>query len=94
VDDYDTVIISTPIWLQMLALPTKVFIESADFKGKEVCVFITCGGFYGFSESLKEWISEQNADVKGLFVIKVGEKTDEEIKNEISMHLKNTELLQ
>ncbi len=94
VDDYDTIIISTPIWLQMLALPTKVFIESEDFKGKEVCVFITCGGFYGFSESLKEWISEQNDDVKGLFVIKVGGKTDEEIKNEISIHLKNTELLQ
>ncbi len=93
VDDYDTIIISTPIWLQMLALPTKVFIESADFKGKELCVFITCGGFYGFSDSLREWIVEQDADVKGLFVIKVGGKTDEEIKNEISMHLKNIELL-
>ena len=93
-DDFDTVIISTPIWLQMLALPTKEFIEDTDFKGKEVCVFITCGGFYGFSESLREWIAEQNADVKGLFVIKVGGKTDGEIKNEISMHLKNTELLQ
>ena len=57
-------------------------------------MLINCGGFYGFSESLKEWISEQNADVKGLFVIKVGGKTDEEMKNEISTHLKNTELLQ
>ena len=94
VDEYDIIIISTPIWLQMLALPTKVFIESANFEGKEVCMFITCGGFYGFSESLREWIAEQNADVKGLFVIKVGGKTDEEIKNDISMHLKNTELLQ
>ncbi|MHC5077109.1 MAG: flavodoxin family protein [Planctomycetota bacterium] len=93
VDEYDTIIISTPIWLQMLALPTKVFIESANFEGKEVCVFITCGGFYGFSESLEEWIAEQKADVKGLFVIKVGGKTDEEIKKEISIHLKNTELL-
>jgi flavodoxin len=93
VDEYDTIIISTPIWLQMLALPTKVFIESANFEGKEVCMFITCGGFYGFSDSLREWIAEQKADVKGLFVIKVGGKTDEEIKNEISMHLKNIELL-
>ena len=44
VKEYDTIIISTPIWLQILALPAKVFIESADFKGKEVYAFITCGG--------------------------------------------------
>jgi flavodoxin len=61
IDEFDTVIICTPIWLQMLALPTKVFIEESNFKGKEVYVFITCGGFYG---SLRDWISEQNAEVK------------------------------
>jgi hypothetical protein len=38
---------------------------------------ITCGGFYGFSDSLREWIAEQNSGVKGLFIIKVGGKTDE-----------------
>jgi len=93
VKEYDTVIISTPIWLQILALPTKVFIESAAFKGKEVYAFITCGGFYGFAESLEEWIAEQGAEVKGLFVIKVGGKTDEDIRKEISMHMKDSALL-
>jgi flavodoxin len=93
VKEYDTIIISTPIWLQILALPTKVFIESADFKGKEVYAFITCGGYYGFAESLEEWIAEQGAEVKGLFVIKLGEKTDEDIKKEISLHMKDSALL-
>jgi flavodoxin len=93
VKEYDTIIISTPIWLQILALPTKVFIESADFKGKEVYAFITCGGYYGFADSLEEWIAEQSAEVKGLFVIKVGGKTDEDIKKEISMHMKDSALL-
>ena len=93
VKEYDTVIICTPIWLQILALPTKVFIENADLKGKEVYAFITCGGYYGFAESLKEWIAEQGADVKGLFVIKVGGITDEDLKKEISMHMKDSALL-
>ena len=73
VKEYDTVIISTPIWLQILALPTKEFIEGADLKGKEVYTFITCGGYYGFAESLEEWIAEQGAKVKGLFVIRLAE---------------------
>ena len=89
IDEFDTVIICTPIWLQMLALPTKVFIEKSAFHGKEVYMFITCGGFYG---SLREWISKQNAEVKDVYVVKVGGKKDEEIKKEVSDHLKNTDL--
>jgi flavodoxin len=89
IDAFDTVIICTPIWLQMLALPTKVFIEESDFNGKDVYVFITCGGFYGFSDSLREWISDKNAKVKDIYVVKVGGKTDEEIKQEVSDHLKS-----
>ena len=92
-DEFDTVIICTPIWLQLLALPTKVFIEESDFKGKEVYVFITCGGFYGFYGSLRDWISEQNAEVKDVYVLKVGGKKDEDIKKEASDRLKNTDLL-
>ena len=92
-DEFDTVIIRTPIWLQLLALPTKVFIEESDFKGKEVYVFITCGGFYGFYGSLRDWISEQNAEVKDVYVLKVGGKKDEDIKKEASDRLKNTDLL-
>ncbi len=92
IDEFDTVIICTPIWLQMLALPTKVFIEESDFKGKKVYAFITCGGFYGFYGSLREWISEQNAEVKDVYVVKVGGKKDEAIKKEASDRLKNTDL--
>ena len=92
IDEFHTVIICTPIWLQMLALPTKVFIEESDFKGKEVYVFITCGGFYGFDDNLKEWISDKNADVKDIYVIKVGGKKDEAIKKEVDNDLKNTDL--
>ncbi len=91
-DEFDTVIICTPIWLQMLALPTKVFIEESNLSGNDLYVYITCGGFYGFYGSLREWISEQNAEVKDVYVVKVGGKKDEEIKKEASDRLKNTDL--
>ncbi len=92
-DEFDTVIICTPIWLQMLALPTKVFIEESNLSGKDVYVYITCGGFYGFYNSLREWLSEGNAAVKDLYVLKVGGKKDEEILNELNDHLEETDLL-
>ena len=91
-DEFDTVIICTPIWLQMLALPTKVFIEESNLNGKEVYVYITCGGFYGFYGSLREWISERNAVVKDLYVIKVGGKQDEDIIKELNDHVLKTDL--
>lgn len=91
-DEFDTVIICTPIWLQMLALPTKVFIEESNLNGKEVYMYITCGGFYGFYDSLRGWISEQNAEVNDIYVVKVGGKKDEEIMKQVRDHLKNTAL--
>ena len=90
-DEFNTVIICTPIWLQMRALPTKVFINESNLNGKEVYVFITCGGFYGFYSSLREWISEQNAVVKDLYIINIGGKKDEEIKREVIDHLEETD---
>ena len=45
-------------------------------------MYITCGGFYGFYGSLRDWISEQNAEVKDVYVLKVGGKKDEDIKKE------------
>ena len=92
-DEFDTVIICTPIWLQMLALPTKVFIEESNLSRKDVYVYITCGGFYGFYNSLREWLSEGNAVVKDLYVIKAGGKKDEEILNELNDHMEETDLL-
>ena len=91
-DEFDRIIICTPIWLQMLALPTKVFIEESNLNGKDLYVYITCGGFYGFYNSLREWLSESNAAVKDLYVIKVGGKQDEEILNELNEHLLKTNL--
>lgn len=47
---YDTVIIGSPIWWYHISPPVKTFMQSHNFAGKQVALFVTNGG-YGAGES-------------------------------------------
>ena len=88
-DDYDQVFLCTPVYMQGISPAIKAVIKEVPMKNKEVSVFATCGGFYG---SLMHWfvkrsIRAKGADVQNLYVVKVGGKTDGEIKDQTSAHL-------
>ena len=76
--------------MQGISPAIKAVIKDIPMKDKKVSVFTTCGGFYG---SFMHWfvkrsIKSKGAEVKGLYVVKVGGKTDEEIEAQTSTHLK------
>ena len=44
IDEYDTLIVGTPIWSSRLAPPVKSFLAMYDFAGKKIAPFCTHGG--------------------------------------------------
>ena len=89
-NDYDQILLCTPVYLQGISPAIKSVIKDIPMKGKKVSVFTTCGGFYG---SFMHWfvknsIKSKGAEVQGLYVVKVGGKTDEEIEDQTATHLK------
>lgn len=95
IDDYDTVIICAPIWMQNLSSPARTFIKQSDLKGKPFYLFITYGGRLTEENKngIEKWLIEQGVALKGVYGSAVGDKTEEEIKKHINDHLKSTELL-
>lgn len=43
-DDYDTVILGTPLWAWTMAPPLKTFISTNSLKGKKLAFFVSSGG--------------------------------------------------
>ncbi len=89
-DDYEKIFLCTPIYMQGISPAIKAVIKDIPLKDKKVSVFATCGGFYG---SLMHWfvkrsIRSKGAEVQGLYVVKVGGKTNEEIEEQTATHLK------
>ena len=89
-DDYEKIFLCTPIYMQGISPAIKSVIKDIPLENKKVSVFATCGGFYG---SLMHWfvkrsIRSKGAEVQGLYVVKVGGKTNEEIEKQTVTHLK------
>ena len=49
-DDYDTLILGTPVWWYTFAPAVKTFLHENDLNGKTVYSFITNGGWIGHTE--------------------------------------------
>jgi len=43
-DDYDVMVVGTPVWAGTMAPPIRTFLKSSAVKGKEVFIFCTYGG--------------------------------------------------
>jgi len=89
-EDYDYIFLCTPIYMQGISPDIKAVIKDIPLKDKNVTVFAICGGFYG---SFMRWIvknkiKSKGAEVEGVYVIKVGGKTNEEIEEQTATHLK------
>lgn len=68
-DDYDTLIIGSPVWAGKMAPPMRTFLNQAQLAGKKTAFFCTSGGG-GSSEFLKE----MRELAKGEFIGELGVK--------------------
>ena len=89
-DDYEKIFLCTPVYLQGISPAIKAVIKNIPLKDKNATVFAICGGFYG---SFMQWfvknkIKSKGAEVEGIYVVKVGGKTNEEIEEQTATHLK------
>ena len=89
-DDYEKIFLCTPVYLQGISPAIKAVIKTIPLKDKNATVFAICGGFYG---SFMRWIvknkiKSKGAEVEGIYVVKVGGKTNEEIEEQTATHLK------
>ena len=89
-DNYEKIFLCTPVYMQGISPAIKAVIKDIPLKDKNATVFATCGGFYG---SFMRWIvkrkiKSKGAEVEGVYVVKVGGKTNEEIEEQTVTHLK------
>ena len=88
-DDFNNIILCTPVYLQGMSPPIKAVIKELPLKGKRVAVLATCGGMY-FSvfHSFVKWsLNRRGAQESGVYVVKVGGKSEEEIALQVKEHL-------
>ena len=88
-ENYEQIFLCTPVYMQGISPPIKTVIKEAPLQGKKAAVFATCGGFYGslMHGLVKGSIESRGAKAPGVYVVKVGGKTDEEIKGQTAGHL-------
>jgi len=89
-DNYENIFLCTPVYMQGISPAIKAVIKDIPLKDKNATVFATCGGFYS---SFMRWIvknkiKSKGAEVEGVYVVKVGGKTNEEIEEQTATHLK------
>lgn len=91
-EQYNTIIIGSPIWWYNIAPAVKTFLKENDFSGKKVALFVTHGG-YGLGRSLQT-LTElcSGCDVVPLFEIE--DKTIKTSESQISDWLENNNLTQ
>jgi hypothetical protein len=88
-DEFNNVILCTPVYLQGISPPIKTVIKDFPLEGKKVAVLATCGGMYFsvFHPFVKWSIKRRGAEVSGVYVVKVGGKSEEEITLQVKEHL-------
>ena len=68
INNYDRIIIGTPVWWYTMAEPVRTFLMENDFSGKEILVYATDAGWIGTTFSdMQELIGEnkiKTLDVK------------------------------
>ncbi|MEE8383240.1 MAG: hypothetical protein V3R78_15355 [Thermodesulfobacteriota bacterium] len=86
---YNPIFLASPIWLRKISSPVRTFIKQGWLKGKNVYFFLTYNGNLSKEKEdiLKKEITSQGIKLKGLYKVITKEKTDEEIKKDISTQL-------
>jgi flavodoxin len=88
-DEFNNIILCTPVYLQGISPPIKAVIKDFPLEGKNVSVLATCGGMYFsvFHSLVQGSLKRRGAIVNGVYVVKVGGKSDEEITLQVKEHL-------
>jgi len=89
-DEFNNIILCTPVYLQGISPPIKAVIKDFPLEGKNVSVLATCGGMYFsvFHSLVQGSLKRRGAIVNGVYVVKVGGKSEEEITIQVKEHLK------
>ena len=93
--NFNPVILVTPIWIGKLASPARTCIKQPAFAGKDMYLMITYNGSLTEEKEkvLKEEISAQGITLKGIYKIITKEKTEDEMKEEVLNQLETKPLL-
>ena len=88
-EEFNNIILCTPVYLQGISTPIKAVIKDFPLEGKNVSVLATCGGMYFsvFHSLVQGSLKRQGAIVNGVYVVKVGGKSAEEIELQVREHL-------
>jgi flavodoxin len=88
---YSPVVMASPIWIGKLSSPARTFIKQGGLKDKEVYLFISYNGNLTDEKegAIKKEIASQNITLKGLYKIVTKEKTEDDIRKEVSTLLEN-----
>jgi len=96
VKGYNPIIIATPIWIGKLSSPARTFIKQSDLQGKEIYILLTYNGSLTEEKenALKEGIISQDINLKELYKVITKEKTNNEIKKDISTQLEKRPIVE
>jgi flavodoxin len=86
---YNPIIICSPIWMQKISSPARTLFKNPGLKGKDVYLFASFNGHWGEDKEaeLKKNLEEHGLNVKCIYRMVIGSKTEEEIKKEITRHV-------
>jgi flavodoxin len=94
-NNYNPVILVSPIWIGKLASPARTFLKQTRLDGKDIYLILTYNGrLTGDKEkAVAEEITAQGGILKGIYKVITKEKTEDEIKKEIRNQLEKKPLL-
>jgi len=83
-NNYELIFLGTPVWALRPTPAINAFISKVDFKGKEVVLFVTMGGFGGKKaiKIMKDKIRRKEGKIIGSFIVKTGGVKIEDIIKE------------
>ena len=94
-NNYNPVILVSPVWIGKLASPARTFIKQTRLDGKDIYLMLTYNGrLTGDKEkAIAEEITAQGGILKGIYKIITKEKTEDEIKKEVVNQLEKKPFL-
>jgi flavodoxin len=92
---HNPIIICSPVWMGKLSSPARTFLKNPALKGKDVYIFASFNGHWAEekeAEQLKN-LTGTGINVKGVYRMVLGKKTEEEIKKEVTAQLDKKPIL-
>ena len=93
---HNPIILCAPIWMQKISSPARVFLKNPALKGKHLYVFASFQGRWGEDKEaeLKKNLEASGINLKGIYRMVLGKKTEDEIKQEVLKQLEQKPIIQ